>query len=69
MPKGKEKMDAFNTLLKDYRLSEYDFHADIARHRQASDKGHLLGINEGRTRSNGTAQVIDDPNLVSLNRF
>ena len=32
-------------------------------------KGQLLGINEVRTRSNDTAQVIDDPNLVALNRF
>ena len=55
MPKGKEKTDAFNTLWKDYRQNEYDFHADIAVHRRASDKGHLLGINEVRTRSNGTS--------------
>ena len=32
MPKGKEKTD-FNTLWKNHRLSEYDFHADIAVHR------------------------------------
>ena len=29
-----------------FRLSEYDFHADVAQHRKASGRGHLLGINE-----------------------
>ena len=46
MPKGKERTEAFQNLRKRFRLSEYDFHADVAMHRKASGRGYLLGINE-----------------------
>ena len=46
MPKGKERTQAFRDLRIRFRLSEYDFHADVAQHRKASGRGHLLGINE-----------------------
>ena len=46
MPKGKERTQAFRDLRIRFRLSEYDFHADVAQQRKASGRGHLLGINE-----------------------
>ena len=46
MPKGRERTKAFRDLRVRFRLSEYDFHADVAMHRKASGRGHLLGINE-----------------------
>ena len=46
MPKGRERTKAFRDLRVRFRLSEYDFHADVAKHRKASGRGHLLGINE-----------------------
>ena len=46
MPKGSERTKAFRDLRVRFRLSEYDFHADVAKHRKASGRGHLLGINE-----------------------
>ena len=48
MPKGKERTKAFTDLRKQFRLSEYDFHADVAQHRKASGRSHLLGINEAQ---------------------
>ena len=39
MPKGRERTDAFKKLWENYRLSEYDLHADIAVHRRDSGKG------------------------------
>ena len=44
MPKGRERTKAFRDLRVRFRLSEYDFHADVAMHRKASGRGHLLGI-------------------------
>lgn len=46
MPKNSERTKAFRDLRVRFRLSEYDFHADVAMHRKASGRGHLLGINE-----------------------
>ena len=46
MPKGKDRAKAFRDLRVRFRLSEYDFHADVAKHRKASGRSHLLGINE-----------------------
>ena len=46
MPKSSERTKAFRDLRVRFRLSEYDFHADVAKHRKASGRGHLLGINE-----------------------
>ena len=46
MPKGRERTKAFRDLRVRFRLSEYDFHADVAMHRKASGRGHLHGINE-----------------------
>ena len=46
MPKSSERTKAFRDLRVRFRLSEYDFHADVAMHRKASGRGHLLGINE-----------------------
>ena len=46
MPKGRERTKAFRDLRVRFRLSEYDFHADVAMHRKASGRGHLVGINE-----------------------
>ena len=51
LPKGREKTDAFKKLWENYRLSEYDLHADIAVHRRDSGKGHLLGINEAQKQA------------------
>ena len=48
MPKGSERTKAFRDLRVRFRLNEYDFHADVAKHRKASGRGHLLGINEGQ---------------------
>ena len=48
MPKGSERTKAFRDLRVRFRLSEHDFHADVAKHRKASGRGHLLGINEGQ---------------------
>ena len=46
MPKSSERTKAFRDLRVRFRLSEYDFHADVAKRRKASGRGHLLGINE-----------------------
>lgn len=46
MPKSSERTKAFRDLRVHFRLSEYDFHADVAKHRKASGRCHLLGINE-----------------------
>ena len=46
MPKSSERTKAFRDLRVRFRLNEYDFHADVAKHRKASGRGHLLGINE-----------------------
>ena len=46
MPKSSERTKAFRDLRVRFRLSEHDFHADVAKHRKASGRGHLLGINE-----------------------
>ena len=48
MPKGSERTIAFRDLRVRFRLSEHDFHAAVAKHRKASGRGHLLGINEGQ---------------------
>ena len=48
MPKSSERTKAFRDLRVRFRLSEHDFHADVAKHRKASGRGHLLGINEGQ---------------------
>ena len=48
MPKGSERTKAFRDLRVQFRLSEYDFHADVAKHRKASGRSHLLGINESQ---------------------
>ena len=46
MPKSSERTKAFRDLRVRFRLNEYDFHADVAKHRKALGRGHLLGINE-----------------------
>ena len=48
MPKSSERTKAFRDLRVRFRLSEYDFHADVAKHRKASGRCHLLGINESQ---------------------
>ena len=48
MPKSSERTKAFRDLRVHFRLSEYDFHADVAKHRKASGRCHLLGINESQ---------------------
>ncbi|MFQ7179111.1 MAG: hypothetical protein ACLRPO_09060, partial [Sutterella wadsworthensis] len=35
MPKSSERTKAFRDLRVHFRLSEYDFHADVAKHRKA----------------------------------
>ena len=60
MPKGRERTKAFRDLRVRFRLSEYDFHADVAKHRKASGRGHLLGINEARaTRKTGGTRSME----------
>ena len=39
MPKGRKRTKAFRDLRVRFRLSEYDFHADVAMHRKASGRG------------------------------
>ena len=39
MPKGRERTKAFRDLRVRFRLSEHDFHADVAKHRKASGRG------------------------------
>ena len=46
MPKGKERTNLFKSLDRKYHLTEYDLHAVIAKHRQASGRKTELGINE-----------------------
>ena len=46
MPKSPERTQAFHDLRNRFRLSENDFHADVALHRRASGCGSLLGVNE-----------------------
>ena len=35
MPKSSERTKAFRDLRVRFRLNEYDFHADVAKHRKA----------------------------------
>lgn len=48
MSKGKERNELFRRLNRKYRLTEYDFHADIARHREGTKRKSELGINEAQ---------------------
>lgn len=48
MVKGKERNELFRSLNRQYRLTEYDFHADIARHREGTKRKGELGINEAQ---------------------
>ena len=61
MPKSSERTKAFRDLRVHFRLSEYDFHADVAMHRKASGRGHLLGINECQKHlSSGTTNRLEE---------
>ena len=66
MPKGSERTKAFRDLRVRFRLSEYDFYADVAMHRKASGRGHLLGINECHTWSAPLLQGLNHVFLVQL---
>lgn len=46
MPQGKERTEIFRALDRQYKLTEYDLHAVIARHREESGRKAELGINE-----------------------
>ena len=46
LPKGKERLELFRNLDHQYRLTEYDLHAVIAKHRERSGRKDQLGINE-----------------------
>lgn len=46
LPKGKERSELFRNLDRQYRLTEYDLHAVIAKHRERSGRKDQLGINE-----------------------
>ena len=46
LPKGKERSELFRNLERQYRLTEYDLHAVIAKHRERSGRKNQLGINE-----------------------
>ena len=48
MVKGKERNELFRRLNRQYRLTEFDFHADIARHREGTKRKSELGINEAQ---------------------
>ena len=46
LPKGKDRSALFRALVRQYRLTEYDLHATVARHRCGSGRKSELGINE-----------------------
>ena len=58
MPKGKERNDLFKTLVRQYRLSEYDLHATIAQHRSGSGRKSELGINEAQKIASRVYQSV-----------
>ena len=59
MPKGKERSDLFRCLDRKYRLTEYDLHAVIAKHRQASGRKTELGINETQKIATRVYQAVN----------
>lgn len=58
MPKGKERTTTFRRLDEKYRLREYDLHAIIAKHREASGRKHDLGINEAQKLATRVYEVV-----------
>lgn len=59
MPKGKEKTNLFKCLDRKYRLTEYDLHAVIAKHRQASGRKVELGISETQKIATRVFQAVN----------
>ena len=59
MPKGKERTNLFRSLDRKYRLTEYDLHAVIAKHRQASGRKTELGINETQKIATRVFQAVN----------
>ena len=59
MPKGKERTNLFKCLDRKYRLTEYDLHAVIAKHRQASGRKAELGINETQKIATRVFQTVN----------
>ena len=68
MPKGKERNDLFKTLVRQYRLSEYDLHATIAQHRSGSGRKSELGINEAQKIASRVYQSVHRYQLGSGGR-
>ena len=58
MPKGQARSELFRTLDRKYRLTEYDLHAVIAKHRQSSGRQAELGINECQKIASHVYQAI-----------
>ena len=48
MVKGKERNELFRRLNRQYRLTGFDFHADIARHREGTKRKSELSSNEAQ---------------------
>ena len=59
MPKGKERTNLFKSLDRKYHLTEYDLHAVIAKHRQASGRKTELGINEAQKIGTRVFQAVN----------
>ncbi len=59
MPKGKERTNLFKSLDRKYHLTEYDLHAVIAKHRQASGRKTELGINETQKIATRVFQAVN----------
>lgn len=59
MPKGKERTNLFKSLDRKYHLTEYDLHAVIAKHRQASGRKTELGINEAQKIATRVFQAVN----------
>lgn len=59
MPKGKERTNLFKSLDRKYHLTEYDLHAVIAKHRQASGRKTKLGINEAQKIATRVFQAVN----------
>lgn len=59
MPKGKERSILFKSLDRKYHLTEYDLHAVVAKHRQASGRKAELGINETQKIATRVFQAVN----------
>ncbi len=59
MSKGKERSALFRALEHQYRLTEYDLHAIIARHRARSGRKQELGINETQKIATRVYQCVN----------